>query len=264
MNEYLDKILNKSFYISVVVVILALVVFFVIEKISKKIISKCDGISDPKASLTRKIAVTLKFLTVLLAIILISQTYGINLTSAIAGLGILSAVLGLALQDYLKDIIMGIRIVSDRFFSIGDCVEYQSREGVVVGFSLKATKIKDLQDSSVITVCNRNITEIRRLGDRLDIDLPLSYDEDLSFVNSALSEICKKVSNLKNVNKCGFLGTESFESSAVLYKIRVFCEPINRAEVKRSVLFEIQKGLSDKNIKIPFNQLTIHTNDKES
>ena len=73
----------------------------------------------------------LRYLLLLVTILLILQINGINVTSLVAGLGIVSAVVGLALQDILKDVIMGLHILSGRFFSVGDAVRYGIMEGIV-------------------------------------------------------------------------------------------------------------------------------------
>lgn len=200
----------------------------------------------------------LRFFVVVLGVLYIFQINGLNVSGMVAGIGIASAILGLALQDLLKDIIMGINILADHFYSMGECVEFEGREGVIVGLTLRSTKIGDLDDHSITTVCNRNISQIRRLGERLDIDVPLPYGEDVELVNKTLAGICKSAEKIENLTKCTYEGTQSFESSSIHYRLRVFCEPKYRADIRRAVNREIQNGLKDAGISIPFNQLDVH------
>lgn len=117
-------------------------------------------------------------------ILLILQVNGINVSSAVAGLGIASAIVGLALQDILKDVIMGVNMITENFFSVGDVVEYREMDGVVIKLSVRTTKIQSIYDHSVMTICNRNISEIRKCSSMVDIDIPLSYEEDVKKVHT--------------------------------------------------------------------------------
>ena len=263
MLDIIKDLLSTQLVLSLIVLIAIILIIIIIGKFKNKYRDKHPNENGMKKTILSIFIATLRFFVLLFGIIVILQINGIDVSGMIAGVGIASAIIGLALQDLLKDIIMGINIIADHFFSMGECVEFEGREGVIVGMSLKSTKIGDLDDHSVTTVCNRNISQIRRLGNRLDIDVPLSYGEDISLVQKTLSEICKEIENLENVTKCTFEGTQSFESSSINYRIRVFCEAKFRADVRRASNGTIQKGLEKAGIHIPFNQLDVHLDSLE-
>lgn len=197
-------------------------------------------------------------LVIVLAVLWVFSIFGVNITSAVAGLGIVSAVVGLALQDYLKDVIMGMHIMSDRFYSVGDGVIYNGEEGVVSEFSMKTTKIKLLKDGEIISVCNRNIEEIIKLSNELIIDIPLPYNENQGKLYGILGSICEKIKTEENITDCCLKGTQSFESSAVMYRLSVICIPEQRDAIRRKVIGTIQSELERSDVHIPFNQLDIH------
>lgn len=101
---------------------------------------------------------------------------------------------------------MGLHIMSDRFFSVGDVVKYRDIEGVVIGFTMKSTTIRCIDDRSITTVCNRNISEITRLPKpaQVDIDLPVSYDEEPGRIIASdyLKQSNKKVFNTYFTKLC--------------------------------------------------------------
>ena len=110
------------------------------------------------------------------------QINGIDVTSLLAGVGLVSAFIALAVQDFLKDIVMGMRMLTDRFFAVGDVVQYGSFEGVVTEFDIRCTKIRALADGRILTVCNRNISEIAALPKEVPVSvtipLPLSVEPE--------------------------------------------------------------------------------------
>ena len=199
----------------------------------------------------------------LVALLLILQICGVNITATVAGLGIASAAAALALQDFLKDVIMGIHILSDHFFNVGDGVLFEGKEGVVQSFSLKTTKIELLESHSVISVCNRLFEKIERLSDQMDIDIPLSYDEDPRKIHAVLKELSKKIADLPMIEACIYKGTQEFQESAVLYKIRCYCQPEDRPDLRRAVLRLLQEGLAEAGIKIPYQQIEVFVKNEE-
>lgn len=84
----------------------------------------------------------IKYAILLGAALTVLQIYHINVTSLVAGLGLASAIVGLALQDVLKDSIMGVHLLSDYFFEVGDVVRYGDYEGVVISFYGKTPIIR--------------------------------------------------------------------------------------------------------------------------
>lgn len=257
MEEFLHKLLSVKVILSAVVAVLTIVLYIVIKKLADKY-KKNQGTGE-KVTVIRVLFSFLRLMTVIIGVLVILQINGVNISAMMAGLGIASAIVGLALQDFLKDIIMGVHILTDHFFAVGDCVEYDNgREGVIIGMTLKSTKIGDLDDHSVTTVCNRDITKIRRFGKRMDIDIPLSYTEDVRHVHETMEGLCRSVKELEDVSECEYKGTQAFENSAVMYRIRIFCEPNMRADVRRAALGIIRDGLLDAGIDIPFEQLDVH------
>ncbi len=259
MKKFLLKLPFERIIISVIVLIAFAVVFVLLGRLKKKLIDKSNA-NDAKNKITRSVITLLRIVTVIFAFLVISQINGINIGSAIAGFGIISAVVGLALQDFLKDVIMGVHIISDKFYNIGDVVEYNGIEGVVVGFTVSATKIEALDDRSEITVCNRNISEIRKCSNNFYIDLPLPYNEDMGKISALCERTVKDIKSIPDVEKCVFEGTEAFDESSVRYRFLITCNPQEKLIIKRKALFKIQKALSDNGMAVPFNQLDVNIN----
>lgn len=200
----------------------------------------------------------LRIVIAFVAVIIILQIIGVNVTSVVACFGLLGAIIGLAFQDSLKDVFMGMIIMFDGYFTVGDPVEYNGMQGIVVSFNLRTTKIKSLDDNSIRSISNRNISEISKLSDMVDIDIGLSYDEDVKKIYTTMTKVCERAKDIEHVDDCMFKGTQNFDDSAIIYKVRFFCKPVFRPDTRRAVIREIQKGLDEAGIKIPYNQLDVH------
>lgn len=258
MFNLVNFLLSTRFYLSLAVIIVAVVFWVIFRKALKKMQDKNDKKSKKALSL-RLVARIIKFVIIVAATILVLQINGINVSSLVAGLGIVSVIVGFALQDILKDFIMGIYIVWDNFFTIGDVVSYGDiTEGEVIGFNLKSTKIYDVNTGNTITVSNRNISEILKISTWLDIGIPASYKENLEKIRQIMNEIAERALSIEGVTDSKFLGTDEFKDSLIIYKIRVFCPADKKAPIKRAVNGLIQDVYNEHSIEIPFNQLDVH------
>lgn len=260
LDEIIKYITLPKIILTAIIIIAALIIGIFLKYAFKKVKDKSSLNDDQKSFSAFMVTYDiLRIILVVVAVILVLQVNGVNVTSFVAGLGLLSAVIGLALQDSLKDIFMGFIIMIDKFYRVGDAVHYDGKDGIVISFNVRTTKIQFLDDQSIHSVANRNISEITKLTHLVDIDLPLPYEEDTKKVYETLSEISKQIAELDGVEGCTFKGTQDFSDSAIIYKIRFFCDPKNRPDIRRAVLKLIQDELNKSDIKIPYQQVDIHT-----
>lgn len=254
------NITPSKFWLSVSIAICAFILWITIRKIHKKYVQKYNPIGEI-GTMIRVAFGIVKSVVVLGAILLVLEVNGVNVSAVFAGLGLMSAVLGLALQDALKDSIMGMHIIRDHFFSVGDVVKYGDFEGTVVRFTMQTTTLESSIDNSILTVCNRNISEIVKIPSEamVDINLPLPYEEDSEHIHHFLTEVCEGISGVDGVERCEYKGTTDFGASAVFYKIRFYCSSHDKYEIRRRVLRFLQRKLELGGLHIPYDQIDIHT-----
>ena len=253
MTEILNRIIAPDNIISLAVVAGAIVLWLGI----RKAFAAYGG--GKGSTVAQTLYHVTKYVLLLGAALTVLQIYHVNVSSLVAGLGIASAVVGLALQDVLKDSIMGMHMLTDHFFEVGDVVRYGDFEGVVISFNINTTKLRSITDNSVMTICNRNISEIVRSSDWVDIDIPLPYEESVKRIHAVLEDICRDIRCVEGIEGCEYKGTQEFADSAVVYKIRLYCPPERRPELRRRALRVVQEGLEKENIRIPYHQMDVHS-----
>ena len=259
IDDLVKQMTISKMAICIAIIVIAICVNSILKAAFKKLRTKSDFSENSPLKATMVVIYnTLRIAISAIAVLLILQTFGVNVTSFIAGLGLFSAIIALALQDVLKDVFSGMVILLDNYFRVDDAVEYNGKDGIVISFNVRTTKIKYIDDNSVMSVSNRNISQIRRLTRLVDIDLPLSYEEDPKKVYRVLGEVCEQARTLEDVDDCQFKGTQNFEDSAITYKIRFFCNPQKRPDTRRAIIKLIQDRLLEENITIPYQQMDIH------
>lgn len=259
MQTIIDWVMSPKPYVCLAILIVTLVIWVALRRFVRKIIGQ-NGKKDTFASLMLNIV---RYMLIVICILLILQVNGINVSSAVAGLGIVGAIVGLALQDALKDIIMGVNILSESFYRVGDIVEIQGYSGRVTHMTLKSTRLTNREDGYEVRICNRNIDRVKVLGETSVIDIPLSYEEDPQKIKDVFDEIISVVSEWKECKKAEFLGLQAYESSAILYRIRLQSAPSDRLTLRRRVYQEVDKTLRKNNMTVPYMQVDVHHIGKE-
>lgn len=190
---------------------------------------------------------------------LILQYNGIDVPGIIAGLGVAGIVVGFALQDALKDVIMGANIVWDDYFAVGDVVRLGSYEGVVVSFNFKCTRLQDIKTGNVVTISNRSISQVEVLSDWLDVDVPVGYEVSVCEGRGACDAIVERVCKIDGVTSAEMVGTQEIASSSVMYRVRLHCDPARRYAIRRSAQAAVQDVFAERGMDFPLDRLSVTT-----
>lgn len=262
LNQLVNYATSRELYTTVFVLIVAFILCFFVRRFfnkSIKAILPSEQNSSRRKMLINILEHGLIYFIFIVTVLVVLQINGVNVTSLIASLGIVSAIVGLALQDWLKDIIMGIHIVFDHFFDVDDVIEYDGIEGRVIDFNIKTTKMCSVVDDSIITICNRNISQIRVVSPVMNIDVEFDYDVSEEIAEDIMNIITEKSNKLNNVNEASYLGIQAYGDSSIAHRMRVVCDTSHsRFTVRRQINTIIRQTFDDGNITIPYNQLDVH------
>ncbi|MBT2135881.1 mechanosensitive ion channel family protein [Croceibacterium sp. LX-88] len=110
--------------------------------------SNLEGDPNSMASAMGIIRLLVSVVVFAIAIIVILDNLGANVTGLVAGLGIGGIAIGLAAQGIFSDLFAALSIIFDKPFCVGDTITYQGKEGPVTGvvqrIGLKSTRIRSL------------------------------------------------------------------------------------------------------------------------
>ncbi len=161
MEYVIEFITDKQVYLSLTTIALGIFSYLILRGVVIKYFNKKRAktkLEKRRLTYFRLISNILKYVILIIVLVIVLQINGFNVASLVTGLGIVSLVAGLALQDALKDIIMGFNLIVDEYFSVGDVVKIGDVEGIVIELGLKATKIKDIRYGNILVIANRNIS----------------------------------------------------------------------------------------------------------
>jgi small-conductance mechanosensitive channel len=132
---------------------------------------------------------------ILVGAVIAFQFVGVDLSGLAVIFGLLSVGIGFGLQNVTSNFVAGLVLLFERPIKIGDRITVGDVEGDVEEISLRATKIRTLNNISIIVpnsqLVSSNIVNWS-YGDlriRLDIDVGVSYGSDLDVVLASLKEV---------------------------------------------------------------------------
>jgi moderate conductance mechanosensitive channel len=138
----------------------------------------------------------LRAVVILIAFVMALAVLGLDITPAIAGLGILGLAVSLGSQNLVRDYLAGAFVLIENQYARGDVVQVAGITGTVEDVSLRRTSVRDL-DGTLHTVPHSLIqvsSNLTRSWARINLDLPVPYDEDLAAARSAIDAAGREMS----------------------------------------------------------------------
>ncbi len=211
-----------------------------------------------------------RYIIVVIGLVVIIQTTGIDLSFIAILAGALGVGIGFGLQNITNNFVSGIVILMERPIKVGDRIELttsggENIAGDVVNISARATTIIT-NDNIALIVPNSNLitsTVInwsyndRRV--RFNFIVPVHYKENPTLVKKLLMLVAKENEGVLN-NPSPDVLVDKFDDSSVNYVLRVWTSRyIQRPGVLKSQLYyAVLKKFQENNITIPFHQLDLH------
>jgi len=230
---------SGAFFETAVVVLVGIAYILFTTWLDKKYIKTKKGNNKWYHSVKMILDFVNMIIVIILALILLSVN-GVNVKKYVASLGVIGVVATFALQDMLKDIIMGLTIMLEGYFKVGDVIIYEGREAKVTSFNIKTTRLLMTDTEEKMAVTNRNISQVSVASDWVDVTVPIGYDMDLYYSRFLCTECAKRIERLRYVYSCDFINTQELAESWIEYRLRIHCLPEKKFPVRRNAQAVIQ------------------------
>jgi small-conductance mechanosensitive channel len=117
------------------------------------------GVLDESSGLGSAIGIIRLLVTIAIfaiALIVVLDNLGVNVTGLVAGLGIGGIAIGLAAQGIFADLFSALSILFDKPFRRGDSIRWDTTSGTVEQIGLKSTRVRALTGEEVV-ISNTNL-----------------------------------------------------------------------------------------------------------
>ncbi|MGZ8361683.1 MAG: mechanosensitive ion channel family protein [Allosphingosinicella sp.] len=190
-----------------------------------------------------------------IALVVVLDNLGVNVTGLIAGLGIGGIAIGLAAQGIFKDLFAALAIIFDRPFRRGDAIKFDEHSGHVEEIGLKSTRVR-ADSGELLVVSNANLLEkeVRNFAliarRRVYLPFGLIYQIDPNTL-AQVPEIVRAIvepDNRAKLLRCAFL---DFGDSSLNYEL-IFdvpsADPNEVATVRAAIGLDILKTFNERKI----------------
>ncbi len=140
------------------VVIVVFLVFFILAKIIKRIITNNAERLKLDRNLNLLLARTSSITLIIFGIVTALGTLGVNVSALVAGLGLTGFAIGFALKDTISNLLSGVLILLYRPFEIGNRIKISGYEGIVVSIDLRYTEL-DAEGNKILIPNSKLFTD---------------------------------------------------------------------------------------------------------
>jgi potassium-dependent mechanosensitive channel len=249
----------KFSFTSIASLTISIVFVFVAAKITTEIIRRSLlsklGLSR---GLQEAVAVSVKYSLVVLGIVIVLQTAGINLSSLTVFAGVLGIGIGLGLQNLASNFISGLVLLFEQTIKIGDYVEINGLQGTIEKISIRSTIVRTNDDVFVIVpnqkFIDNNIVNWSYGGHICRIHLPVgvAYGTDPLLLTEALLAAARSESKVISYPPPE-VWLKGFGSSTLDFHLLVWVNNPNENELIKSALnFRVEYELRHRGIEIPY------------
>ncbi|MDO5707629.1 MAG: mechanosensitive ion channel family protein [Andreesenia angusta] len=181
----------------IVILMLAKISIFLSSKAIDKFFKRNTKLK--KFSIESRKAITLsvitqslvKYFIYFIAGVMILQRIGIETRSLIATAGIGGVAIGFGAKSLVQDVITGFFILFEDQYSVGEHIQIGDFDGIVEDMQIRVTKIRAfngelhiIPNGQIETVTNKS-----RGSMKADVDIRISYEEDIDQVFRKLEEV---------------------------------------------------------------------------
>jgi len=239
--------------------------FYLSAKIRKILVNRIFPRYGLEIGISQSIATILRYVLIIIGLIIIFQTIGIDLSAIGLLIGALGVGIGFGLQNITNNFISGLIILFERPIKVGDRIEIDDLAGNIVDISARATTIITNDNIAVIVpnsdfINNRVINWSHNNKEvRLNFPVGVSYNEDPEKIRKLLTEVVNENHGVLSSPE-PYIRFEGFGDSSLNFDVLVWTsEYIDRPKILRSELYyEIFAKFKEHNIEIPFPQQDIH------
>lgn len=220
-----------------------------------------------EATLLRLLDNVIRYVLYFIALIMILDTFGVEVKAILAGAGIVGLAVGFGAQSLVKDVITGFFIIFEDQFAVGDYVRIGNFEGYVEEIGLRVTKIRSwtgeihiLPNGSIAQVTNYSLNNSIAV-----VDVNIAYEEDIEKAEEAILELLPQLPAKYEdmVAPPELLGVQNLTASEVVMRIICETKPMRHVSVARAIRKEVKMHLDEKGIKIPYPRLVLHDRNEQ-
>ena len=246
-------------------VVLALAIYFIGRQVIKwviRIMDKAFVRHDVEASLRNFLRSLVKVVLMVVLLLAIVQTLGVNTSSFLAIFASAGLAIGMALSGTLQNFAGGVVLLLLRPYKVGDYIEAQGQSGTVESIGLFSTCLKTPDNQTIYVPNNSIATSIidnysQSETRRVDWLLSISYGDDVDVARREILAMLEADSRVLK-DKAPVVYVKNLGESSVDLSIRAWVKNEDYWGLFFDMNEKMYKELPSKGLNFPFPQMDVH------
>jgi len=209
----LNTIINYPLLRDVIVCLIIIVAALGIIKWTSIFINNTGKKFNSEPTLVQVVNELIKYTIYALALTLILNELGINITAIALSLGIVGIAVGFAARDTISNFIAGLFVLADKSFKVGDIIEIADQKGKVLFMGFRVTKLIT-PDNNIVSIPNSNFSKNVHVNHtpmeekRVDLEINIPYTIEIEYINKEFIKLLSNFSWALNEPKPNFIINE--------------------------------------------------------
>lgn len=269
MQELMSHLAEQAIWVFVKILI-ALAFYFVGRWLIRRILRLMDRMFERKEvdiSIRPFIRNTASVVMILVLVLVVVQTLGVNVTSLIAIFSAATLAIGMALSGTAQNFAGGVMILAVKPYRVGDYITAQGQSGTVQEIKLFSTVITTVDNQTIYIPNNVIATGIidnysTATTRRTDWSLTLSYGDDVEVARRVILEMLSADERILK-EPAPVVWLNALEDSCIRLTVRAWVKNSDLWEVFFEYNERFYKELPKAGLRFPFPQLDIHVKNEK-
>lgn len=203
----------------------------------------------------------LRYVVLILAVLFVLNTFGIQTTSIVAIIGAAGLAIGLALQGTLSNVAAGVMIILFRPIKLGDFVEVNGVMGTVREITLNYVALDDLSNVKIFvpnaqvwgnTITNYSVNDTRRA----EWVFGVGYGANLAQAEQVIRDTILADDRAMTTPE-PFIQVNNLGDFSVDFLVRVWCKSGDYFQFQADMKRLVKEALDQASVDIPFPTRTV-------
>jgi small-conductance mechanosensitive channel len=179
-------------------------------------------------------------------------------SSLLTGAGLVGAALTFAFRDLFKDWIMGILIILEDQYAVGDMIEFEEWIGVVENMSLRATQLRRNADGRLSTISHSQMTTAHNLSkdwSRVNFSIEVAYDTDPNVAIALMTRVAQDMADDPQwqddiIDPVNVIGVNRVTHSGIEILLRISVKRLRQWGVERELRRRLKLAFDEQGMQI--------------
>ncbi len=246
----LESVITAPWFKDVLVIVITLVGAYLILKWITYSLNKSKEKWDIDPTLIQVTDEIIKYSIYVIAIIIILNELGFNLTALALSLGIVGIAVGFGARDTISNFISGIFILADKTVRVGDVIEISDQVGKVTKLGFRTTTLLTYDERLIkvpnsIFSSNPYINYTASETRRVELDITIPYDFDLDKTVEAIEDVASSSDKILKKPNPKIIVKELSEQGVKIVLWFWINDPWNVVTLKSAVAKDVNRILDE-------------------